>query len=47
MAQIKKMSKNEVVAILQSIWEDCFSRGEWQNCDAISYAQGYIKETIK
>ena len=47
MAQMKTMSKKEVVAILQSIWEDCFSRGEWQNCDAISYAQGYIKETIK
>lgn len=43
MAQMKTMSKKEVVVILQSIWEDCFYREEWQKCDAISYAQGYLK----
>lgn len=47
MAQMKTMSKKVVVGILQSIWEDCFYRQEWQKCDAISYAQGYIKETMK
>lgn len=47
MAKMKTMSKREVVAILQSIWEDCFDREEWQKCDAISYAQGYLKGTIE
>ena len=47
MAQMKRMSKKEVVATLQSIWEDCFYRKKKKKCDAISYAQGYIKETMK
>ena len=41
------MSKTEIVTILQTLWEECYRKEEWRKCDAISYAQGYIKGTWK
>ena len=47
MAQMKTMSKTEIVTVLQEIWEECYRKEEWNKCDAISYAQGHIKGTWK